>query len=154
MTAFKFQGHREAGKLFAGWMAEALSAAYDKLPGFDWVACVPMQPERQAQRGYNQAEVLARELADLLPGRPVPAPSLLLRRDGLTQHTLSARMRRLEAKTAFAAADPAAVTGKRILLVDDIYTTGSTMRECAWRLRDAGALSVCCVSAAITRNKY
>lgn len=143
IVQFKFHGKTAAAEFFAPYMLEALEGYTP-----DWVVPVPMPPERQAQRGYNQAELLARPIAQSLGAEY--QPRVLLRTGSVAQHELSARLRQLEARQSFALAEVADPAGKRILLVDDICTTGSTLRRCAWLLRDAGAAEVCCVAAAAT----
>ncbi len=149
VAAFKFGGRRSAAGYFAGLMARQLKAQGGDLP-FDLITCVPMSRQKQRQRGYNQSELLAKELSALLG---VPFKPLLLRSGILTQHDLSAQFRRLGARAAFHAAPGANLRGRRVLLVDDIATTGSTLEQCAWMLRDAGAAKVSCVTIAFAPNK-
>lgn len=149
ITRFKFGGRREAAGFFAEMMAQSLLKRAAPLQ-FDAITCVPMSLQKQRRRGYNQSELLAKELAARLK---IPYQPQLLRRSGiLTQHDLSGRFRRLGAKTAFHPADPEKIRGRSILLVDDIVTTGSTLEQCAWALRDAGAADVCCTVFAQARK--
>lgn len=132
----KFSGATELGELMADAMVEAYSSI---LPtGAEVVTAVPMHPKRMKRRGFNHAEVLARAVAERLN---LPYENLLTR----TRHTpqqaaLSGDARRHNLKDAFCAEADAA--GKRVLLVDDVYTTGETARECAKALRAAGARNV------------
>jgi len=143
----KFYGHKEAGEFFSGFMLDCLED--DFCP--DWVVSVPMNPDRLAERGYNQADLLAQPIAEKL-GCSF-RPEVLVRTGNMVQHELSASLRRLEAETSFQLSAGAEPSGKHILLVDDIFTTGSTLRRCAWLLRDAGAAEVSCVVAAATPSK-
>ena len=104
-----------------------------------------MASSRERRRGYNQAELLARSLSSRLGVR---CDMKLLARRGrrATQSTLPKRERRANVKGAFAASSR--VKGTSIIVVDDICTTGETLRACATALRDAGALRVCAVSVA------
>lgn len=121
-------------------MAARMFAALEQIQpvGAEMVVPVPMHPKRQKHRGYNQSELLAREIAVLLD---VPCEIGLVRvRDTVQQARLDADERRKNLKDAFRA-EPC-VAGWRVLLVDDVYTTGETARECARALREGGAISV------------
>ena len=143
----KFHGHKEAGEFFAAAMLDSLDAGFRP----DWVVSVPMNPDRLAERGYNQADLLALPIAEML-GCSF-RPNALVRTGNMVQHELSASLRRLEAETSFQLSPGTDPCGRRILLVDDVFTTGSTLRRCAWLLRDAGAAQVACVVAAATPAK-
>ena len=107
---------------------------------------VPLHPLREKERGYNQAELLAREIS-LATGLPMRT-DLLCR---IRQTGVLAKMTRDERMTvmrrAFAVADTAEVRGKSILLVDDVFTTGATVHACAAALYQAGAKAVYAVTA-------
>ena len=106
--------------------------------GADWVVPVPMHPRRERERGFNHAEKLARAVAAELD---LPCALALGRvRDTPQQARLGAAERRENLKEAFAPILP--LEGRRVLLVDDVYTTGATVHSCARALRDAGAKSV------------
>ncbi len=142
----KFYGVPAAARHLAPYLAEALpdSAA------FDLIVPIPMTRRREKQRGYNQAALLARFLAEELH---IPARPLLKKcRETAQQHTLNARERRTNLSGAYRLPDPAAVRGKRILLCDDVVTTGSTLREAAGVLYGAGAESVCAAAVAFAGN--
>jgi len=112
------------------------------------VVAVPLFPSKERQRGYNQAVLLAdAALAELKKTRPewkLRAAHRVIRRvrDTESQFALTPHGRRRNLKGAFAVADGSALTGREVLLVDDIYTTGATARECARALRRAGAAKV------------
>ena len=110
------------------------------------VIAVPLFPSKERRRGYNQSAVLADETLATLRGtswKLVSAHRALRRvRDTDSQFELSASGRRRNLKGAFLVADPAAVAGRDVLLIDDIYTTGATARECARLLKQAGAATV------------
>ena len=103
----------------------------------DAVTCVPMHPKRRRTRGYNQSELLARVIAAELGA---PYQDLLTRtRNTPQQARLNAEQRRTNLKDAFAASG---CVGKRILLVDDVFTTGETSRTCAEEMTRDGAAEV------------
>lgn len=101
---------------------------------------MPLSTARLAERGFNQSRELARAAARRLR-LPLLARGLRRTRDTTSQKSLSAAARADNLAGAFEA-DPAQVTGQRLLLVDDVMTTGATLREAAWALKDAGAASV------------
>lgn len=110
----------------------------------DVIVPVPTTRSRLRERGFNQAEVLSRHLGQTWGMRVLPA---LVRRDGhAAQSTLGARQRRENLRGCMCAVED--VLGRRVLLVDDVYTTGSTAMEAARALLEGGAASVGVLTAA------
>ena len=104
----------------------------------DLVLPVPLHIRRLRSRGFNQSLLLARTCFPAW--RHKIYPDILLRMYATTPQTrLSGKARRTNLNGAFAVPDPQKIKGKRILLIDDIFTTGSTLHECAKILRQAGA---------------
>lgn len=127
------------GKL-AAFMGEDMVRAYRFIEptGADCVCCVPMHRKRQRQRGYNHAELLARDVAARLD---IPCVQTLERtRNTRQQARLDDRARRQNLRDAFAVKE--SVAGRRVILVDDVCTTGSTAMACAKALRVGGAEKV------------
>lgn len=114
----------------------------------DFVVPVPLAAKRKAQRGFNQSELIAKAFAKNTSLKCDPR-ALVKCRDTLQQVGLKAEERHQNLHGAFAA-EPVLVQGKRILLLDDVMTTGSTFAECSAVLLDAGASSVSCLSVATT----
>lgn len=114
----------------------------------DCVVPVPLHASRQAERGYNQSALLARALA-AASGLPVDEKLLARRKATRQQALLNAVERRANVKDAFLC--QAAAAGKRIVLVDDVCTTGSTLEACAGAARAAGATSVWALTLARAR---
>ena len=125
--------HPYYAKAFAYLLADKILASpyYVK---FDYITFVPQNSVTRRKRGYNQAELIAKELSKLLC---IPCISTLHRsNDGKPQHTLTAPQRRENVKKCYYKTD---IKGNGIvLLVDDIYTTGSTANYCAKLLRQMG----------------
>lgn len=144
ISKFKFHDRRELAALFAPLMAGQGSPHWQPLC-LDLVTAVPMYPAKQRRRGYNQAVLLARELSRTTG---IPCREDLLRkvRDNRIQHSLSAKERQENVRGVYQVAGD--VQGKRILLVDDVYTTGATMNACARVLKNAGAQLVWGAAAA------
>lgn len=143
LHAFKFQRHDWFSEPFADALRE-LVVAHDDGP-FDAVVPVPMSRAKLRRRGYNQAELLARALARRL-GLRCDVALLDKRSERRTQSTLAKAERAANVRGAFTASPRAA--SQSILLVDDVCTTGETLRACAAALRRAGAARVCAVVVA------
>ena len=146
---YKFHRVRALGRPFAALMARCLA---DRLPdGADLICWAPLSRERFRERGFNQAELMAREVGRLLS---IPAgPALEKVRDTRPQSELEEESaRRANARGAYALLPGADLTGKRVVLVDDVVTSGSTLSECAALLRRAGAERVFCLTLAKARG--
>jgi ComF family protein len=108
--------------------------------GADAIVPVPLHDGRRRERGYNQAELLANRLSRRV-GAPVRPNALRRLRATAVQMSLNASDRKLNVAGAFESADPA-VRGKRVVVIDDVCTTGATLDACAAALLSAGAASV------------
>jgi competence protein ComFC len=124
----------------ARWLVACYRLHYSRLL-CDAVACVPLHSRRHRERTYNQAALLASALARELH---IPLALESLRRVKATdsQISLNARQRRANVRGAFSVTDGGWVEGRRLLLVDDVMTTGATVDECARVLKEAGAAAV------------
>lgn len=146
---YKFGGRPAYAELYGLLMAQCVR---DRLEGdWDLIAWAPLSARRRKRRGYDQAELLACSMGRALGMEALPLLRKL--RDTPAQSSLSGEAeRRANAEGAYAVADPAAVAGRRVLLADDIVTTGSTLSQCARVLREAGAADVAGVTFARARR--
>lgn len=136
---FKYEGLRSLagplGKLMSQTWSEVAPAS-----GFDVIVPVPLHRTRQRERGYNQAALLAREISPTLHC-PVVEGELVRVKATAPQIDLSAEQRRHNVQDAFKCTN-CNLAGKRVLLVDDVCTTGATLEAAAAALHQAGAASV------------
>jgi ComF family protein len=102
---------------------------------------VPLHPVRARERGFNQAELLVAPLAHQT-GIPMAIDCLQRTKLNAPQVAVPTQLRRANVRGAFAVTDPAAVEGGKLLVFDDVWTTGATLSECARVLRQAGAAEV------------
>lgn len=113
----------------------------------DAVIPVPLHPKRKKYRGFNQSQVLAEELAKL-KGIPLVEGRLIKKKNVPPQTSFEAREREKNIKNAFDVRRPDKIKGKVIVLVDDVFTTGSTVQECSAVLMKAGVKEVRAVTLA------
>jgi ComF family protein len=143
---FKYGRKIHLRHLIARWLRAALNN--ERLAGreFDVIVPVPLHPTRERECGFNQAALISEPLSAHMS---VPARPLLARVRYTTTQTAFDRAERMEnLRDAFRLRKNADVRGLRVLLVDDVVTTGSTLSECARILKHAGALSVYAATAA------
>jgi ComF family protein len=144
---YKFGGHWHYSAIYARWMWECVRQ-WERDP-FDLVTWVPVSLPRRLRRGYDQALRLARDLSRL-GGLPLEGTLDKYRHNAEQSGTRSAEERRKNTRNVYRLRRGAEVTGKRVLLVDDIITTGSTLEEASRVLREAGAAEIVCVTLART----
>jgi ComF family protein len=144
---FKFRGRLSQGRLLAGFLADAYHRAAVRtgdgaMPseGPDLIVPVPLHPRRLAWRGFNQSLELARILAKNLH-RPVSPQALTRIRDTTPQSQLPGTKRLENIQGAFVG-NAAILAGRRVLLIDDVMTTGATIETAVKALRRAGAAHV------------
>lgn len=142
---FKYERNMRAGKVLAGLTAHHFSLVRERDAGpaedYDRVLPVPLHLTRLRWRGFNQSLILARAIGQRID---TPVDPWLLGRTRPTppQTKLSREERRANVRGAFGVNTPALAKGKRFLLVDDVYTSGATVEECARTLYQNGARSV------------
>lgn len=146
MYAFKYGNRREYAGFYAKTLAERYAALVKSWRAQAFIP-VPLHPSRHRARGYNQAELLARELGRRF-GLPTDTETLIRVKKTTPQKELNDRERNFNIENAFQIAENG-VKYKCIILVDDIYTTGATIDECALTLKAGGADSVYFMSVCI-----
>ena len=146
---YKFRGGVSYAAPYGALMAQCVR---DRLEGdFDLMTWVPLSPKRRRRRGYDQARLLARAMGKALGLAPV-ATLRKARHTGAQSALSDAGARRANVLGAYEVTEPVEIDGKRVLLVDDVVTTGATLSECARVLRTAGAAEVLAVTFARARK--
>ena len=144
LLRYKFRCLTGFGAVYADFLAKCID---ETAISCDIITWVPLSRRRRRIRGYDQAEILAEKTAEKLG---LPCRRLLEKRvDTRPQSTIrDAERRRQNAKGVYVCCDPEALSGKRVLLIDDIVTTGATLSECARVLKKAGCAEVFAAAAA------
>ena len=151
----KYNQVRPAANVLGRMLAEAIEDLQPLFPAEEEVLIVPvpLHSRKLHQRGFNQSELIARAASKLNPagGRFQLSPALLeRRRETKSQIGLSRHQRRENIRGAFVVAKPGEVNGREVVVVDDVFTTGTTVSECARILRRAGATKVYVATVART----
>ena len=142
---FKYRGKVSMAKPLGRLMIEGLPASLNA----DLVIPVPLHPTRLREREFNQSLLLADQVAAHIH-LPLSFTNLVRTAQSEPQSTLSRKERMRNLRRAFAVRHPELVAQKRILLIDDVFTTGTTVNECAKVLRKAGAEAVLVLTVART----
>jgi len=139
-------------RTLAGPLGDFLLRALPRDESFDCVAPVPLHWRKRWQRGFNQADLLSRRIASRTG---IPVSRLLRRlRSTASQASLSNTGRRRNVASAFACRWPDRAAGRKILLIDDVMTTGSTGAACALALKRAGAARVALLTVARADRRF
>lgn len=146
---FKYKNQRDYAVFFAECMAGSYGKTIAELD-IDGLVPVPLHPHKRRVRGYNQAQLLAEELSKRL-GIPVYKKQLIRTVETNPQKELNDRERMKNLKNAFQLGANA-IKLEKVLLVDDIYTSGATIEACTKVLSDAGAREVYYISVAVGKG--
>lgn len=132
----KYQGKIVMAKPLADLMIEAMPIFFG-MEDYDYIVPVPIHKKKRRERGYNQVELVGKRLSRAT-GIPMETRSLIKIKDTRPQVSLSRTERKEEVRGAFDAPDTSRIAGKRILLIDDVFTTGATASESAKTLARKG----------------
>ena len=150
LLRFKFYGARSYASCYGKLLAMKLYREYPE--GFDILTWVPVSRLRRFRRGYDQVELIARSVGRELGMTPVPVLRKI-RHNRPQSRLQDDAVRRANVLGAYRLKDPEQIRGKKVLLLDDILTTGATVGECARMLRTAGAKEVHCAAVAAARKR-
>jgi competence protein ComFC len=127
----KYRGREKTGKILAEWVTERLDFKNEKP---DLLVSVPLHSKKQRERGYNQLHVFTETLSSFYN---IPFDHHLIKRNHYSKaQALKDKKHRLETENMFSATAP--VSGKHILLIDDVFTTGNTAATISWEILKAG----------------
>lgn len=146
---YKFHGRRSYAQCYGRLLAMKLSEEYPE--EFDVITWVPTASLRKFRRGYDQAQLIAEAVSSELGARSIKLLKKV--RNNRPQSGITGQAeRRANVLGAYRVMDKQIVAGKRILLIDDVITTGATVGEAARILLTAGAKQVCCGAVAVARR--
>jgi competence protein ComFC len=134
---FKYNRKFSIGKKLGSRLGQLLKQE-EFSKGFDYIIPVPLHLSRKRERGYNQSRILAEEISKTV-SVPLMEKVLIRKKKTKDQTHLSLEERERNVRGAFVVRANSALQGKKVILVDDVMTTGSTLKECARVLKDAGA---------------
>jgi ComF family protein len=143
----KYSGHRVIAPALASLMVQSLRTRPWLIDRTACIVPVPIHPAKERQRGFNQSELIARDVARVF-AKPMVTRALARRKQTLAQVELSGERRRENTIGIFEVVRRDAVEGRNVMLVDDVFTTGSTVEAAAFALREAGAREVHVVTLA------
>ena len=150
MHQLKYKGHKEIGielgKLFALDIQHATD--YNKI---DYIIPIPLHPSRQRKRGYNQSEMIAIGMAEILHAKVLN--HAIIRNKATQTQTKKSKTERMEnVKSIFEIKDKISFSGSHILLIDDVITTGSTLISCAEEIHKNVSCKLSIAALAIAKN--
>jgi len=149
MLRYKFRRARHYAPAYGRMLGQRLQREYPE--GFDLLTWVSVSPLRKLTRGYDQVELLAKAVGAELGMEPVSTLKKI-RNNPPQSGIIGREQRRANVLGAYRVIQPELVKGKRILILDDIITTGATAGECARVLLTAGAKEIHCGCIAVVRN--
>ncbi len=145
---FKYRGDLELGF----WLGQKLGTSLKHSPifqGLDSIIPVPLHPDKEKKRGFNQSRVIGNGISDMLQ---IPCrDDLLVRKKETSSQTKKSRFHRWEnVSTVFECPDKPALENMKVLLIDDVLTTGATLEACALKLMETKGVRVWVATLGIT----
>lgn len=143
---FKYKHKRITGNILGDIVIKFMKDNFS-VKNIDIITAVPLHKHRLRERGFNQSEIVANKLSEYFKIQN-SFNNLCRIKKTISQVTLSAQQRKTNITGAFICKYPEKFKNKRILLIDDIFTTGATLNECARMLKKSGAKNVTCLTIA------
>lgn len=140
LIKYKFQNKAYLYKTFSKIIVKN-KKIYSFLKNYDIIIPVPISKKRNRQRGYNQSYLIAKEIAEK-SNLKCEKKCLVKQKDTIEQSKLDKEQRKINVQGAYGIINKEKLINKNVLLLDDIYTTGNTVKECAKRLKQSGAKKV------------
>ena len=120
-----------------GYFLKNMQKSFEILRKYDIIIIVPVSSQRKKKRGYNQSEIVAKEISSII-NVPIERKILNKIKNTVPQSTLNKNQREQNARGVYCATNIKNIQNKKILIIDDIYTTGNTVNECAKILIEKG----------------
>ena len=136
ILSLKFQQKPYNYKTIACFL-EKKQKSFEKLKKYDIIIVVPISKQRKKERGYNQSELIAKEISKIIQIK-ILKNKIVKIKNTEPQSTLNTKQREESVKSAYMAKNVEKIKNKKILIFDDIYTTGNTVNECAKMLIESG----------------
>lgn len=129
ILALKFQEKPYVYKTI-GYFLKNMQKSFEKLEKYDIIVVIAISKQRSKERGYNQSELIAREISKIIQA-PIVSRVLYKTKNTVPQSTLNKKQREENAKGVYKVKNIKKIQNKKVLIIDDIYTTGNTVNECA-----------------------
>ncbi len=153
LRKFKFGYNKNVSSAFVKILENYLIDNKEIFNEYDYITCVPIYKNREKFRGFNQSELLGVKICEIVD-KPFNKNILIKIKNTYPQTTVPQNERKNNIKDAIVLSDKYDIKDKRILLVDDVFTTGSTLNECAKILKENGCRNVSCFTILKTKKFY
>lgn len=144
---YKFKNKPYLGKMFSEFFVKN-EKLYGFLQKYDIIIPVPMTKKKVRKRGYNQSELIAKQIAKGMPNLKLETKVLIKIKENKTQSSLNKKQRQENVKDVYKVQNVEKIKEKNVIIFDDIYTTGATVNECARALKLGGANKIAVLTIA------